>query len=76
MIKQGKLLKNKSKILSNLFNEKYRHKLGQFNNTTGTEGVKDRVKKRHNSAYCQQNSTTTTANINYDLININYDLES
>ena len=30
----------KSKILSNLFNEKYELKLGEFNNTTGTERVK------------------------------------
>ena len=29
----------KSKILSNLFNEKYGFKLGEFNNTTGTERV-------------------------------------
>ena len=35
LIKQGKLLKIKSKILSNLFNENYGLKLGEFNNTTG-----------------------------------------
>ena len=29
----------KSKILSNLFDEKYGFKLGEFNNTTGTERV-------------------------------------
>ena len=40
MIKQSKLLKIKSKILSNLFNEKYGLKLGEFNNTTWTERVK------------------------------------
>ena len=40
LIKQSKLLKIKSKILSNLFNEKYKHKLGEFNNTTRTERVK------------------------------------
>ena len=38
--KKSKLLKIKSKILSNLFNEKYGLKLGEFNNTTGTERVK------------------------------------
>ena len=40
LIKQSKLLEIKSKILSNLFNEKYGIKLGEFNNTTGTERVK------------------------------------
>ena len=39
LIKQSKLLKIKSKILSNLFNKKYGLKLGEFN-TTGTERVK------------------------------------
>ena len=39
LIKQNKLLKIKSKILSNLFNEKYGLKLWEFNNTTGTERV-------------------------------------
>ena len=34
LIKQRKLLKIKRKILSNLFNEKYGHKIGEFNNTT------------------------------------------
>ena len=33
----GKLQKIKNKILSKLFNEKYRFKLGEFNNTTRTE---------------------------------------
>ena len=37
LIKQSKLLK--IKILSNLFNEKYGHKFGEFHNTTGTERV-------------------------------------
>ena len=41
MIKQSKLLKIKSKIPTNLFNEKYGLKLGEFNNTTGTERVKN-----------------------------------
>ena len=41
LIKQSKLLKIKNKILSNLFNEKYGLKLGESNNTTGTERVKD-----------------------------------
>ena len=36
LIKQSKLLKIKVKILSNLFNEKYVLKLGEFNNATGT----------------------------------------
>ena len=40
LIKQSKLLKIKSNILSDLFNEKYGHKLGEFNYTTGTERVK------------------------------------
>ena len=31
---------HKSKILPNLFNEKYGLKLGEFNNTTGTGRVK------------------------------------
>ena len=39
MIKQSQLLKIKSQILSNLFNEKYGLRLGEFNNTTGTERV-------------------------------------
>ena len=39
-IDQSKLLKIKSKILSNLFYEKYMLKLGEFNNTTGIERVK------------------------------------
>ena len=40
LIKQSILLKIKRKILSNLFNETYGLKLGEFNNTTGTERVK------------------------------------
>ena len=40
VIKQSKLLKIKNKILSNLFNGKYGLKLGEFDNTTGTEKVK------------------------------------
>ena len=43
LIKQSKPMKIKSKILSNLFNEKYRHKLGEFNNTFGTERVKKKL---------------------------------
>ena len=39
LIKESKLLKIKSKILSNLFHEKYGLKLEEFNNTTGTERV-------------------------------------
>ena len=39
LIKQSQLLKIKSQILSNLFNEKYGLRLGEFNNTTGTERV-------------------------------------
>ena len=35
-----KRLKIKSQILSNLFNEKYGLKLGEFNNTSGVERVK------------------------------------
>ena len=40
MIKLSKLLKIKSKIHSNLFNEKYGIKLGELNDTTGTERFK------------------------------------
>ena len=40
LIKQSKLLKIKSKILSNLLNERYGLKLGEFNNPTGTERIK------------------------------------
>ena len=40
LIIQNKLLKMKSKILSNLFNEKYGSKLGEFNSRTGNERVK------------------------------------
>ena len=39
LIKQNQLLKIKSQILSNLFNEKYGLRLGEFKNTTGTERV-------------------------------------
>ena len=41
LIKQSKLPKIESKILLNLFNEKYGLQLGEFNNTTGTERVYD-----------------------------------
>ena len=37
LIKQSQLLKIKSQLLSNLFNEKYGLRLGEFKNTTGTE---------------------------------------
>ena len=40
LIKQSKLLKIKSEILSNLFNENFGAMLGEFNSTTGTEKVK------------------------------------
>ena len=40
MIKHSKLPKIKSKILSNMFSEKDGLKLGEFNNTTGTERVR------------------------------------
>ena len=43
MIKHSKLLKIKSKILSNMFNEKYRLKFGEFNNTTGTENKQKQI---------------------------------
>ena len=39
LIKESKLLKIKSKILSNLLDEKYGHMLGEFNNITGAERV-------------------------------------
>ena len=32
-------MKIKNKMLSKLINEKYGHDLGEFNNTTGTEGL-------------------------------------
>ena len=38
-IDQSQLLKIKSKILSNLFNEKYGLKFGELSNSTGTERV-------------------------------------
>ena len=41
LIKQSQLLQIKSQILSNLFNEKYGLRLGEFKNTTGTERVKN-----------------------------------
>ena len=41
LTKQSKLLKIESKILLNLFNEKYRLKLGEFQNTIGTERVNE-----------------------------------
>ena len=40
LIKQSKLLKINSKILPSLLKEKYGLKLGEFNNTFGTERVK------------------------------------
>ena len=40
MINQSKLLKIKNKILSDLFNERYGIKLGEYNNTTETERIK------------------------------------
>ena len=43
LIQQGKPLKIKRKMLSNLFNGKYGLKLGKFNNTTGTERVKQKT---------------------------------
>ena len=43
----------KSKILSNLFNEMYGSKLGEFNNTTGNERVKKRIQKFNGEASCQ-----------------------
>ena len=39
LIKQSKQLKIKNQILSNLLNEKFGLKLGEFNNTAGTERV-------------------------------------
>ena len=43
LIKQSQLLKIKSQILSNLFNEKYGLRLGEFKSTTGTERVKTAI---------------------------------
>ena len=48
LIKESKLLKIKSKILSNLLDEKYGHMLGEFNNITGTE----RVNHQYTSLLC------------------------
>ena len=50
LIKQSQLLKIKSQILSNLFNEKYGLRLGEFKNTTGTERVKMCVETH---SYCE-----------------------
>ena len=47
MIKQSQLLKIKSQILSNLFNEKYGLRLGEFKKTTGTERVKGKLELSH-----------------------------
>ena len=43
LIKYSKVLIIKSEMLSNLFNEKYGLKLGEFNNTTGTERVNSHI---------------------------------
>ena len=43
LIKQSQLLKIKSQILSNLFNEKYGLRLGEFKHTNGTERVKTQI---------------------------------
>ena len=43
LVKQSKLLRIKGQILSNLFNEMYGLRLGEFKNTTGTERVKINV---------------------------------
>ena len=45
LIKQSPLLKIKSQILSDLFNEKYGLRLGEFKNTTGAERVNDNFQK-------------------------------
>ena len=42
LIKHSQLLKIKSQILSNLFNEKYGLGLGEFKNTSGSERVNTR----------------------------------
>ena len=39
LIKQSKLPKIESKVISNLSSEKYGLKFGELNNTTGTESV-------------------------------------
>ena len=45
-INQSKLLKIKSKTPSNLFHEKYGHKLGEFSFTAETEKVKTSKPKK------------------------------
>ena len=49
LIRQTKIFKIKSKILSKLFNEKFGLKLGEFNNTTGTERVNKTDINKNNS---------------------------
>ena len=55
---QGSLGKIKSKILSNLFNKKYWLKQGEFNNTTGTERVKQVLVIKINCLRKSNKSTT------------------
>ena len=43
LIKQGMLRKIKGEIFLDLFNEKYGLKLGEFDNSTGTERVNNRT---------------------------------
>ena len=45
LIKQSKVLKTKIKILLNLFNDKDRLNVGEFNCATGTERVKWKFEK-------------------------------
>ena len=40
LIEQNKLMRIKRKIISNLFDETYGLKLGEINNTAGTERIK------------------------------------
>ena len=51
LIKQSKQLKIKSKILLNLFNEKYGHKFGEFNNWLGLKGLNVEEKSNKNNQH-------------------------
>ena len=56
LVKQSKQLKIKNKIPSNLFNEKYGLKLGEFKNTTGTERVNKSKLTNYNKTLVESKS--------------------
>ena len=59
------MLKIKSKILSNVFNEKYGLKLWEFNSTTGTERVK--FDSTHESQHNNTHGTHSWDSATYDV---------